>query len=214
MLLTQANRWGGSALIVGSVLFIINKFDDMSRVFLNSPIPDLISGKSMALIAIGQIAFVIGFLGCYLLYAKRSNRIGKIGLILLLGGGILLAFGHATFTPLVKANSLFANSLFAFIILGVLFMVIGLMLFGAMNLRIHALQFWQPLPLVTGLLGIATFFLYGSDESPVIPFLLLRTLFGVSLILLGVVMWQDTHKSITKDKNTAQYAETGGQAVS
>ncbi|MCA1607758.1 MAG: hypothetical protein LC775_20355 [Acidobacteria bacterium] len=201
MLLTQASRWGGSALIVGSVLFIINKFDDMSRVFLNSPIPDLITGKSMVLIAIGQIALVIGLLGCYLLYAKRSNRIGKIGLILLLGGGILLAFGHATFTPLVKDDSLFA-----FIFLGVLFMVIGLTLFGAMNLRIHALQFWQPLPLVTGLLGIATFFLYGSDESPVIPFLLLRTFFGVGLILLGVVMWQDTHKSITKDKNTAQYA--------
>lgn len=73
MELIQTGRWSGAALILGSVLFIVNKFDDMSQVYLNRSFPDVITGQSMAVIALGQIALVLGFAGCYLLFAKRAN---------------------------------------------------------------------------------------------------------------------------------------------
>ena len=184
-------RWSGLALVLGSLLFILNKADEMSRVFLNRHIPDLITGRDSVLIATSQVLLVIGLLAGYLVYAKRCNRAGKIGLLLLLGGSILLAIGHATFTPIVRDDSLFA-----LVVLGLLLMVVGLILFGAVNLRSHALRYWQPLPLVTGLLGIAAFFLYGGHKNPLM-FLSLRTLFGAGLALMGVILWLDTRKVIT-----------------
>ena len=120
----------------------------MSRVFLNNPMPDLISGENVLLVAIGQIALVVGLLGFYLLYAGRCNRIGKIGLILLLGGGILLALGHITFTPFSPDESLFVT-----VILGVFLMMIGLILFGVVNLRLHVLEHWQALSACNRLIG-------------------------------------------------------------
>ena len=105
---------------------------------------------------------------------------------MLLSGGILLALGHATFTPFGTDDSLFV-----LVLLGVFLMMAGLTLFGVINLRSNALRYWQPLPLVTGLLGIAAFFLFGNDSNPFI-FLSLRTLFGVSLALMGVILWLDT----------------------
>jgi len=193
-------RWSGAALIVGSVLFIVNKFDDMSQVYLNRPFPDLITGKSVLLIAIGQITLVLGLLGCYLLYARRSNLLGKIGLIVLVTGGVLLAAGHISFTPFVPEDSAF----FLLVIAGVLLMALGMTLFGAVNLRVKALQYWQALPLVTGLLGFVAFVLFGGDQNPEV-FLLLRTLFGTGLVLLGLVMWQDAREPVAKDQTTAQY---------
>lgn len=195
MINVNVNRWSGSALVVGSLLFILNKLNDMSRVFLNMPIPDLITGRDIVLIAVGQVLLVIGLLGCYLVYAKRSNRPGKIGLFLLSSGGILLAFGHLTFTPFVGDDSLF----FVLVLLGVLLMVVGLLLFGTINLRSRALEFWQPLPLVTGLLGIAFFIFNDSGQNPLI-FLSLRTLFGVGLVLMGVALWLDKRAATTPAK--------------
>jgi uncharacterized membrane protein HdeD (DUF308 family) len=195
----QTNRWSGAALIAGSMLFIVNKFDDMSQVYLNRPFPDLITGQSIAVIALGQIALVLGFWGCYLLYAKRTNLAGKIGLVVLVSGAVLLAIGHISFTPLVPEDS----SFFLLVILGVLLMVLGLMVFGTVNLRTKALQYWQPLPLVTGLLGFLAFVVFGNNQTPEV-FLLLRTLFGVGLVVLGLIMWQDSRQSVAHDRNTSQ----------
>lgn len=195
----QTSRWGGLALIVGSALFIVNKFDDMSRVFLNNTMPDLISGENVLLVGIGQVALVTGLLGCYFLYAGRCSRIGKIGLILLLSGGILLALGHVTFTPFSPDELMFL-----LVILGVFLMMAGLILFGAINLRLHVLEHWQTLPLATGILGFVGF-VFASNQDPVI-FLSLRTLFGGGLLVLGVVMLQDTHKSVVESTHTTQYA--------
>ena len=188
-------RWSGLALVLGSLLFILNKLDDMGRVFLNRPMPDLITGRDGVLITAGQVLLVIG-LGGYLGYAKRCNRAGKIGLFLLVSGAIFLALGHATFTPIVKDDSLFA-----LVILGIFLMVVGLTTFGAVNLRSHVIRYWQPLPLTTGLLGIAAFFLYGSDKNPLM-FLALRTLFGTGLVLMGVVLVMDTRAVTALGKQT------------
>lgn len=199
MIPAQTSRWGGLALIVGSVLFIVNKFDDMSRVFLNNAMPDAISGENVFLVAVGQIALVAGLLGFYLLYTGRCNRIGRIGLILLLSGGILLALGHVTFTPFSPDELMFL-----LVILGVFLMMTGLILFGTINLRLHVLEHWQALPLATGILGLVGF-VFGSNQDPAI-FLTLRTLFGAGLLLLGVVMLQDTNKSGEEITQATQFA--------
>jgi hypothetical protein len=193
MALLNVNRWGGSALVAGSLLFILNKFNDMSRVFLNRPIPDLLEGDDIFLITLGQVLLVIGLLGCFFAYARRTNRPGKLGLFLLLSGGIFLALGHAAFTPLVKDEWVFV-----LVIIGGFLMIVGLTLFGAVNLRSHALQYWQPLPLLTGLLGIAAFFLFNDSMNPFI-FLSLRTLFGIGLVLMGVILWLDTGAFTARD---------------
>lgn len=179
-------RWSGAALAVGSLLFIVNKFNDMSRIYLNVPLRDVIPGDNVLLVALGQILLVVGCLGCYLVYAKRTSRTGKIGLGLLLGGAILLAVGHVDFTPYSPGEAMFL-----LVILGGLLMFAGLVLFGAVNLRSRALAYWQPLPLVTGLLGIAGFILSGGSENNPFVFLALRTLFGIGLVLMGIVLWQD-----------------------
>jgi hypothetical protein len=197
----QTGRWSGAALILGSVLFIVNKFDDMSQVYLNRLFPDVITGQSIALLALGQIALVLGFLGCYLLYARRANLAGRIGLVVLVSGAVLLALGHISITTYVSADSL----LFLLVIVGVLLIVVGLLVFGAVNLRAKALQHWQSLPLVTGLLGFVAFFVFGSSQSPEV-FLLLRTLFGVGLVLLGLVMWQDARQPVAHEGKAAQQA--------
>ena len=73
MLRTNLHRLTGAALIGGSLLFIVNKFNDMSRIYLNVPLRDVIPGENVLLVALGQILFVVGCLGCYLVYAKRSR---------------------------------------------------------------------------------------------------------------------------------------------
>lgn len=185
MVSLQTKRLGGAALILGSVLFIVNKFNDMSSTFLNRPFPDVITGQSVYLLALGQIALVVGFSSLYMLYARQTTRAGQVGLGLLAGGSVLLALGHIVFTPLAPTEFLFL-----FVILGVFGMVIGLILFGVVNLRRPALAHWQALPLICGLLGAAGFFLSGGSNNPFL-FLTLRTLFGASLVLLGVVMLLD-----------------------
>ncbi len=200
MLSLGMRRLTGGALIVGSLLFIANKVDDMGQVYLNQSLPDLITGESLLALAIGQVALALGVVGCYLLYAKRTNVLGKIGLSLLVIGGVLLALGHISFTSFVPEDS----PTFLLVILGVLLVVVGLTLFGVVNLRSKALQSWQLLPLITGLLGFAAFVLFGNDQNPVV-FLALRTLFGIGLALLGVIMWQDA-REIAKDQPTAKYA--------
>jgi hypothetical protein len=194
----QMSKWGGAALIVGSLLFIANKFDDMSRVYLNNWTSDLIDGQSWLLIAIGQVTLVAGLLVCYRLYAGRSSRAGRIGLLLLLAGGIFLGAGHVVFTPLTNVDALFI-----LVLLGVFLMMVGLIVFGTTNLRRKALQRWQLLPLAPGVTGALGFFLFSGSQNEAI-FLLLRSLFGVGLILLGVVMWQDQRGLATQEQLAAQ----------
>jgi hypothetical protein len=117
-----------------------------------------------------------------------------------MAGGVLLAIGHISFTSFVPEDS----PTFLLVIFGVLLMVVGLTLFGAVNLRGKALQSWQLLPLLTGLLGFAAFVLLGNNQNPAV-FLALRTLFGVGLALLGVIMWQDAREA-AEDQPSAQYA--------
>lgn len=189
----DASRWGGLAFMVGSLLFLINKLNEMSRLFLSHWMPDVISGEDSALIIIGQVAFIIGYVGFWQVYAERVGRTGKNALRLFCGGGIVLALGHAAFmsglavlVPLSVRR--YAENFFFPVIIGLLLLVIGLIWFGVLNLRQPVLARWQWLPLVTGLMGFIGFFLFSGEEITAI-FLFFRTMFALGLLGLGLVMW-------------------------
>jgi hypothetical protein len=175
-------RWAGLAFVFGNVLFVVNKLDEMSRLFLARPLPDLISGQNPGLILVGQVALIIGYLAYYQCYAPRMGRPGKYALSLLCGGGMLLAIGHASFMAALAEN------LFLLVIIGLLILLIGLIWFGILNLRQPVLRYWQWLPLVTGLTGFVGFFLFNGEEITA-TFLFFRTLFALGLIGLGLILW-------------------------
>jgi len=91
------NRWGGAAYILGNVLFIINKLDEMSRVFLSRWMPDVISGQDPLLILIGNAALICGYAAFLRFYTPPLGRSGRAALSLFAWGGILLAAGHTGF---------------------------------------------------------------------------------------------------------------------
>ena len=45
---------GGAAFVFGNLLYIANKLNEMSRLFLGRPMPDVISGQNPTLIILGQ----------------------------------------------------------------------------------------------------------------------------------------------------------------
>lgn len=147
----------------------------------------------MVLITIGQVAFIIGYVGFWQLYAGRIGRAGKNALRLFCGGGIVLALGHVGFmSPLAAivplSIRLYAENLFFLVIIGLLLLIVGLIWFGVLNLRQPVLARWQWLPLATGLMGFIGFFLFSGEEITAV-FLFFRTLFALGLLGLGLTMW-------------------------
>ncbi len=186
----NVHKWGGAAFVVGNLLFVVNKLDEMSRLFLGRRIPDVISGEETVLILLGQIALIIGFVGYYRFYAPRVGRFGTYALRLLSGGGIVLAVGHISFMSAAQRLSPLAEAFFAFVFLGMLFLLIGLFWFGVLTLRQPLLNGWGWLPLFTGLMGFLGFIVFGGEEKTA-TFLVFRTLFALGLIGLGVILWRE-----------------------
>jgi hypothetical protein len=186
-------RWAGAAFMLGNALFILNKVDEMSRLFLSRPMPDMISGQNPLLILVGQTALITGYLGFYQFYAPRAGRAGKNALRLFCGGGIILAVAHVGFMSalgeaLPAGLRPYAESFFMLVLLGLLLLLIGLIWFGVLNLRHLLLSRWRWLPLATGLMGFIGFFLF-SGEIITVTFLFFRTLFALGLVGLGLVLW-------------------------
>jgi hypothetical protein len=175
-------QWGGAAFMLGSLLFLVNKLNEMSRLFLSHWMADVISGRDTLLVVIGQVAYVIGYIAFWRLYADRVGRAGKNALRLFCGGGIILAVGHVTFMPWLPFEAFFL------VLVGLLLMVSGLIWFGVLNFRQPILARWPWLPLVTGLMGFIGFFLFSGEEITAV-FLLFRTLFALGLLGLGLIMW-------------------------
>jgi hypothetical protein len=98
-LVRAAQLWGGAALMLGNLLFILNKLDEMSRVFLGRWMPDLISGRTPGRLVLGQLALMVGYLAYFHVYAPHAGRLGRVGLRCFCGGGALLALGHVGFLP-------------------------------------------------------------------------------------------------------------------
>ena len=186
-------QWGGLAFVIGNVLFLVNKLNEMSRLFLGRPTPDVISGQNLGLILLGQVALIIGYVAYYQFYSRRMGRPGKYALRLFSGGGIVLAVGHVSFMSaladyLPSSIVSYAENLFVLVIVGLLFLLIGLIWFGILNLRQPTLNRWQWLPLATGFMGFVGFFLFSGEEITTI-FLIFRTLFAFGLIGLGLTLW-------------------------
>jgi hypothetical protein len=182
------HRWGGAIFALGNLLFMVNKFNDMSRLFLGRTMPDVISNQSPALILLGQVSLTIGYVAYYQFYASRVGKSGRNALRLFSGGGILLAFGHFGFMSVLVNALPFIEGLFGFVVIGLLFSLTGLIWFGILNLREPVLSRWHWLPLLTGLLGFIGFvFLRGQEITAI--FLAFRTLFALGLIGLGVTLW-------------------------
>ncbi len=180
----NVQRWGGAAFVIGNLLFILNKLNDMSRLFLGRDMPDLISGETVLLIVIGQVTLMAGFAAQYWVYSKRAGRFAKIALSMYCGGGVLLAIGHIGFMPTP------AEWLFVFVVIGLLVMVVGQILFGLANLRKPILGRMQWLPLATGIMGAVGFFVFRGEEITAV-FLAFRTLFALGLCGLGVVLLKE-----------------------
>jgi hypothetical protein len=188
-------QWGGAAFMLGNVLFLANKFNDMSRLFLGRWIPDVISGQNLLLILIGQVMLITGYMAIFQVYSRRVSRYGKMTLWLFCGGGVVLAIGHVSFmngladyiSPTIFS---FLEFLFVFVLIGTLLLITGLIWFGILNLRQPVLRRWHWLPLATGLMGFIGFFLLKGQEITVF-FLVFRTLFALGLIGLGLTLWLD-----------------------
>lgn len=186
-------RWSSLALMLGSFLFLVNKLDEMSRLFLGRWMSDVISGRNALPILIGQVAFIIGYAGFWQQYAPRSNRISKIALRLLCGGGIAVALSHIGFisalgTIVPPAIRPYTENLFFVLVIGLLLMVIGLIWFGVLALQRQVALRWRWLPLATGLMGFTGFFLFSGEEISAV-FLFFRTLSALGLLGLGLLMW-------------------------
>lgn len=176
-------QWGGLSFMFGNLLFLGNKLNEMSRLFLTRPIPDVISGQDTLLIVVGQLALIFGYLSFYKFYDQRVRRAGNIALRLFSGGGILVALGHVSFM-----STLDAEGMFLAVLVGLLLLLAGLVWFGIVNLRRPVLDKWQWLPLVTGLTGIIGFVGFSGEEITA-TFLVFRTLFAIGLIWLGLSLW-------------------------
>ena len=171
-------RLGGAAFALGNLLFLGNKVNEMSRLFLGKFMPDLISGEDRLLIAFGQVLLITGYIGFHKTYAPTS-RFARITFRLFVWGGLLTAVGHTAFMDGMP------ELLFALVLLGMLLMLPGLIGFGFSNLRGPVIARWKWLPLFTGLMGFAGFFLF-SGEDITATFLAFRTLFALGLAGMGV----------------------------
>jgi hypothetical protein len=189
MLGSRVHQWGGAAFVLGNLLFLVNKLNEMSHHFLGRSMPDVISGQNPALILFGQVALIIGYVTYYQFYSQRVGRWGKIALRLFSGGGIVLAIGHITFISVLPPPMLlYGENMFLLVMFGLMFLLIGLIWFGILNLRQPILIQWFWLPLATGLMGFIGFFLFSGEEITA-TFLFFRTLFALGLIGLGVMLW-------------------------
>lgn len=187
------SQWSGAAFMLGSLLFLVNKLNEMSRLFLGRWMDDLVSGQDSLPILIGQLAYIVGYIGFWHLYSPRVGRAGKNALRLFCGGGIALAMGHIGFISSVRSLvpltlRPYAENLFFIVLIGLLLLIIGLIWFGILNLRQPVLAYGQWLPLATGLLGFIGFFLFSGEEITA-TFLFFRTLFALGLLGLGLMMW-------------------------
>jgi hypothetical protein len=103
---SRVHQWGGAAFVLGNLLFLVNKLNEMSEQFLGHSMPDVISGQNPALILLGQVALIIGYVTYYQFYSQRVGRWGKNALRLFSGGGIVLAIGHVTFVSVLPPSLL------------------------------------------------------------------------------------------------------------
>ncbi|MBL8045461.1 MAG: hypothetical protein JNL09_02915, partial [Anaerolineales bacterium] len=73
----HTHQLGGVAFALGNVLFVVNKWDEMSRLFFGRYTADVISGQNPGLILVGQAALIFGYVAFYQFYARRVSQQAK-----------------------------------------------------------------------------------------------------------------------------------------
>lgn len=198
----KIHQWGGLAFALGNVLFVVNKLNEMSRLFLGRRMPDVIAGQNVWLIAVGQAALIIGYVAYYRFHAPRMGSAARNALRLFSVGGGVLAMGHVSFMSgldayLPAAIRPYREGAFLLVLVGMLLLLSGLIWFGILSLRQPLLSRWRWLPLFTGLMGFIGFILLGGEEITAI-FLFFRTLFALGLIGLGVSLWLEKSTAVAE----------------
>ena len=179
--ISPLHRIGGAAFMLGNLLFLVNKLDEMSHHFLDRPMADVISGEDRLLIVFGQVLLITGYIGFLKTY-RPTRKFARITFRLFCWGGMITAVGHTSFM-----NGM-PDALFFVVMLGMILMLPGLILFGISNLRVPVIARWKWLPLFTGLMGFIGFFLF-SGEVMTATFLIFRTLFALGLVGMGLGLW-------------------------
>ena len=188
MYFSSPGRWGGPALMVGALMFMLTK----TRGYVDPD--DSMLGFFMF---VGFGLWLVGLAALYARYAPVAGRLGKIGLGMAIAGIVLLAVGH-------PVSFMTGPDLFGLIILGALALAIGPLLFGlaclptlAYGATARAVEVlpnrWRFVPLFTGLAGLAWF--GNSGET---TFFLFRTLFAAGWLLTGYVLWSDAEVPVKR----------------
>ena len=186
---------GGIAYMFGSLLFLINKFNEMSRLWLGQFMPDVIDGNDVAVIVIGQVALVIGYVIYFRHFAPRSGKAAQVGIALFCVGGIMVAVAHSIPERIVPF-------IFALLAVGLIIMLFGLFWFGIVALRQPVLTRWRWLPLFTGVMGALGFLIFSGPEINA-RFLVFRTLFALGLFAMGLNLALEKSESSHEEQKKA-----------
>ena len=212
MSLSSPGRWGGPALMLGALMFMLTK----TRGYVDPD--DSLLGFFMF---VGFGLWIVGLAALYLRYAPVSGGVGKVGIGTSIAGIVLLAVAH-------PFSFMTGTDLFGLIVLGALALTIGPFLFGlaswpkllygptAPPMEILPGR-WRYLPLLTGLAGVAWFFnpaislavdafarftglaggtwFHANDE---VAFFVFRTLFAAGWLLMGYVLFSDAEVSMKR----------------
>ena len=186
---SRIHQWGSAAFVLGNLLFMANKLDEMSRLFLGRWMPDVISGQNPVLILLGQALLIIGYVACYRFYSQRVGRWAKDALPLAqwrryrAGGwasrGLCLILQVSVSRPGL-------GRCFCLCSLGCSASrrpdLVGISIYAAGS---------GPLglaPLATGLIGLIGVGLFKWPQITA-TFLFFRTLFSLGLVESGVILW-------------------------
>lgn len=184
MLLYNAKRSTGIALMIAALIFVLTKLRHVVDA------DDSLLGYFMT---IDFALWLAGLAGFYLHYRARAGWLGKGGIIVSILGVASLTAGHF-------GEFVLHTDFFAFIILGSLALALGPLLFGIAVLRRAVLpRQWRYLPLVTGVIGIA-WPLISNPEGSRLRFLFFRTLFGLGWLLLGYVLYSDQSETVGRSR--------------
>ena len=194
MYFSSPGRWGGPALMLGALMFMLTK----TRGYVD---PD--DSMLGLFVFAGFGLWLVGLATLYSRYAPVAGGLGKAGLGISIAGVVLLAVGH-------PFSFMTGTDLFGLIILGALALAIGPLLlglacwptlaYGATARPVEILpRRWRIVPLFTGLAGLAWF--GNNDET---TFFVFRTLFAAGWLLMGYVLWSDAEVPVKHPRSARE----------
>lgn len=203
-------RWSGVAAILGGVFLILRSatfaFTHGTQTQAQFNTLFGLNGAQYAKIfqPIIWLFFLLGVMGVNAIQAGRAKRLGKIGFVT-----SVLGYGLAALSWILQVwivdpdqdfDSVFVQGGFWLWLLAILIQTVGMTLFGLALMRAKALPRWNGLPLLIGLLLLATGVFQSSvfdtsDGSLVWSLIYISASVPYSLcwMLLGYSVWSHKH---------------------